>query len=99
MIGFDHIFLLVECREITEQTEITAGAQASSVLVFLGRRIFKTSTLEACGPAVISVCSVISLHFTTTNISALANPSDWAFNLICPDLPFIERMMTRHNPL
>src|SRR5215510_14093090 len=35
-----------------KQTKITAGPQASSVLVFQAYHIFKTNTLEACGSAI-----------------------------------------------
>src|SRR5262245_50320728 len=48
--------------------EITAGPQASSVPTSMTCRARKPSTLEACGPAVISICSVISLHFITHKI-------------------------------
>jgi len=40
-------------ERLRNKRKITVGPQASSVLVFLTWRIFKTSTLEACGPTVI----------------------------------------------
>jgi len=42
-------------RDYGTKTEKTVGPQASSALDFLTRQIFKTSTLEACGPTVFSV--------------------------------------------
>jgi len=54
-------------RGITKQTEIIAGPQASSLHVFRAWHIIKTCTLEACGPAIISVCFVIPLLAQTSN--------------------------------